>query len=561
MDKEFVRTEVKTKRIEWVDIYKAIGIVLMVIGHTTGKFNVFIYQFHMAAFFWISGYTTSLDNDSLSHYIYKKLYSLYLPLFTVTVVGAFIMSVLNKAHIYNIFYDNRIYPYTNFLDTIQCFLKNGDNYVWWLGAGWFVIVLFLVEIFQKIMYKLCTIEDKHFEYLHSILCAVVYILGYFCVKTGFFRIKMFDLVFISQIFFLTGYEMKHLNLYEKYIKKNYIYLIITGICFMYFYLTHRFLGDLTVDYPSRKFGNILFNYLSGVIGSVMLCMVSSMIAKLKYIKRLFIVLGNNTFGILLFHFLAFKIIFILMHFSGLVPLKYIQLIKPNEMSSYWWIVFCILTIAISYYIWHLLNQLSYIRIFLGDKAYWERKWTFFVNRFSYEILKIKELSSKLVVYYRKKHIKKKYLFGSIIVIIMFFMLNIGIGYLKPLTITFPVKKSIQMTFDDGWLPQGDEPYRWINKSGMLVLKKGMWDNISISGYVPKEFTNVTEVKVYINDEEASAFDLSMGRDWNLNSNLIQKYDFGTEIKINIVYNGVHVPNKDEEDIREISGLVSKIEFM
>lgn len=46
-------------RIEWVDIYKGILIVLMVVGHATGMFNAFIYQFHMAAFFFISGFTSN----------------------------------------------------------------------------------------------------------------------------------------------------------------------------------------------------------------------------------------------------------------------------------------------------------------------------------------------------------------------------------------------------------------------------------------------------------------------------------------------------------------------
>ena len=27
------------KRIEWVDIYKALGIILVVVGHATGAFN------------------------------------------------------------------------------------------------------------------------------------------------------------------------------------------------------------------------------------------------------------------------------------------------------------------------------------------------------------------------------------------------------------------------------------------------------------------------------------------------------------------------------------------
>ena len=52
----------KKNRISWCDIYKGIVIILVVVGHATGKFNQYIYQFHMAAFFLISGYTGNSFN-------------------------------------------------------------------------------------------------------------------------------------------------------------------------------------------------------------------------------------------------------------------------------------------------------------------------------------------------------------------------------------------------------------------------------------------------------------------------------------------------------------------
>lgn len=41
---------VSQDRIEWIDIYKGLAIILVVIGHATGLFNSYIYQFHVAAF-------------------------------------------------------------------------------------------------------------------------------------------------------------------------------------------------------------------------------------------------------------------------------------------------------------------------------------------------------------------------------------------------------------------------------------------------------------------------------------------------------------------------------
>lgn len=50
------------ERVIWIDSMKAIGIVLVVLGHTTGLPEVLgnqIYAFHMPLFFWISGFLLS----------------------------------------------------------------------------------------------------------------------------------------------------------------------------------------------------------------------------------------------------------------------------------------------------------------------------------------------------------------------------------------------------------------------------------------------------------------------------------------------------------------------
>lgn len=45
------------KRIDWIDVAKGIGIILMVMGHTSmpDAINRWIYSFHMPLFFLLSG--------------------------------------------------------------------------------------------------------------------------------------------------------------------------------------------------------------------------------------------------------------------------------------------------------------------------------------------------------------------------------------------------------------------------------------------------------------------------------------------------------------------------
>lgn len=64
------------KRIEYIDVFKGIGILLMVIGHI-GYGNIvrtLIYGYHMPMFFFISGYLYDKSKSKLKfkEYILKK---------------------------------------------------------------------------------------------------------------------------------------------------------------------------------------------------------------------------------------------------------------------------------------------------------------------------------------------------------------------------------------------------------------------------------------------------------------------------------------------------------
>ncbi len=47
---------VERKRLMWLDAARGIGILLVLLGHTSPSFGKFIYGFHMPLFFIISGF-------------------------------------------------------------------------------------------------------------------------------------------------------------------------------------------------------------------------------------------------------------------------------------------------------------------------------------------------------------------------------------------------------------------------------------------------------------------------------------------------------------------------
>ena len=65
-------------RIDYIDIFRSFGIILMVMGHIGyGKaFDLFIHAFHMPMFFWISGYLFSYKAKEEISFISKKALSI-----------------------------------------------------------------------------------------------------------------------------------------------------------------------------------------------------------------------------------------------------------------------------------------------------------------------------------------------------------------------------------------------------------------------------------------------------------------------------------------------------
>lgn len=108
----------------------------------------YIYQFHMAAFFFISGYTSRIWKKDLEEIVIDKARTLLLPWFTLLVgvllfrfakallyVEATLAQALEKAK-----------------ETLDAFFIHGmtDSM---LGASWFLPTLFFVFVFHRLIWR------------------------------------------------------------------------------------------------------------------------------------------------------------------------------------------------------------------------------------------------------------------------------------------------------------------------------------------------------------------------------------------------------------------------
>lgn len=86
------------KRIEWIDMAKGYGIILVVMGHCFNKGSIihnWIFSFHMPLFFILSGYCFCIDKyDSIAKVISRKFRTLIIPYIKFCFLGCIVSVII-----------------------------------------------------------------------------------------------------------------------------------------------------------------------------------------------------------------------------------------------------------------------------------------------------------------------------------------------------------------------------------------------------------------------------------------------------------------------------------
>lgn len=136
----FVEVDAVNKRLEWVDSLKGILMVLVLWGHffPPERIGVWIYSFHMPAFFIISGYLKK--NRTFVESCLKKAKGLLVP-YGITALASFILGIF--------LYRGMGLEVSLKEMLLNMFYLNGS--VGWNSPIWFLIVLFELDIFFSLV--------------------------------------------------------------------------------------------------------------------------------------------------------------------------------------------------------------------------------------------------------------------------------------------------------------------------------------------------------------------------------------------------------------------------
>lgn len=325
------------KKEKWISIYKGILIILMVLGHTTTIFGKYIYTFHIAAFFMISGYLFKESTEDFLSYLKRKCKSLMLPYFTYVLSLTVVAMLLSS--IFNCFYPSLI-------DTSNLYLfAKQFSTVDIAGALWFLPVLFFTEISYKLLFELLKSKKRlngNINVIAFVICFIIAIWGYTYYNNSEILPYFLDLVMISLVLFSLG------NLFKKieYKITNFVsHIVFCVSCLGIYIYTSRYWQF--INFPTRSFPNIIVLLLLSFFGFFAISYISKLLSKLSINFNILCYIGDHTMAILGLHFLGFRILFGILYACGFVDMSQTLSLVPLYSSTFYGLLTTIFAIAFS----------------------------------------------------------------------------------------------------------------------------------------------------------------------------------------------------------------------
>ena len=286
------------KRVEYIDIAKGIGILLVVMGHNdfglvSPFFYKFIYAFHMPLFFFVSGMFFKADVPFLV--LVRRRFNSLLKPYLVIILIIYVMTLS--------------FTKVNFdMATVRVFkaLYATGHYIDWVQL-WFLPHLFALNIFAFGFYAVLRRSQQN--WLRWVLLAIIQIIGVIIIGrfwpftlnilgrqfTLFGLPLSIDLVLVSGFFFVLGCEVNKVVPEELFAKP--LTLIASGVALLSMVI---FLPQ-TIDFNTRSFESPVINTLEALLGIIFILAISKQIEKITRLSAIFRYVGQASLIILIFH--------------------------------------------------------------------------------------------------------------------------------------------------------------------------------------------------------------------------------------------------------------------
>ncbi len=285
------------KRVEYVDIAKGIGIILVVMGHNDFALispfaHKLIYSFHMPMFFFMSGMFFRSDAPFWT-FIQQRYNRVLKPFLAIILLIYFANISFSKMSL--IMASRRL---------LKAMYANG-YYLDWVQL-WFLPHLFAVSLLAYFFFKV--VERTHVFQLRWVILVVMYVAGILTIKLFWpFEFNLLgkdftlyglpfslDIAIASGFFFVFGYELNRKQ--NDALFENPWTLLISGLMLilLVWYLPAR------IDFNIRQFDSLTINTMEAFLGIFFILALSKQLERVGWLSTLFRYIGQASLIILIF---------------------------------------------------------------------------------------------------------------------------------------------------------------------------------------------------------------------------------------------------------------------
>ncbi len=321
LSKPMTSVAAMAKRVQYIDIAKGIGIVLVVMGHNDLALispfaHKLIYSFHMPLFFFMSGMFFK-PNVPFWSFLGSRFNRVLKPFVAILLLIYFASISFSKVSL--VMATRRL---------LKAMYANG-HYLDWVQL-WFLPHLFAVSLFAFIFCKV--MKQTPLYKLRGLILTVLYIASVLSLKLFWpFEVNLFgrslilyglpfsiDLVLVSGFFFIFGHELNQKQ-NDALFKKPWILLrsgIILTLLVGYF--------PQRIDFNTRQFDSLIINTTEALVGIFFILALSKQFERIAWLSSMFKYIGQASLILLTFQ----------------VPIQYywgqkLLAVTNNLYFSYW----------------------------------------------------------------------------------------------------------------------------------------------------------------------------------------------------------------------------------
>lgn len=335
------------KRVLWIDVARAIAIILVVCGHcdnfTTFSIQHFAGLFFMPLFIFISGYLfkdRALESfNDLKSFLKRRVWPIYKYYLVYELLFYVLTNLFFKIGFYSssvMYGDKIIHPIASvpefFTGIVKIVLLMGREP--FCAAFWFFIALIFVTIGYSIIVHVSNRLDNgklvHFGVL------VCFALG--CIMRYTVNIPRISPAFTLILFYHLG-NLAYVHKDKLQFNKGYLAILsFIGLLVLY--------NFDTLSMNENLFPDPVFLILSSMFGIYFSFYISKVIdEKTDRLTRVLAYIGQNTLPIIALHIFCFKIVMLVQLYFGAITFDQLAVLNGANNNNLWYVAYVIVGIC------------------------------------------------------------------------------------------------------------------------------------------------------------------------------------------------------------------------